>query len=319
MCSSDTILQGAILRKGMHGSSEWLRDMVKIDHNDLELSQVRRRSWLAKYRPTTWAEALALRDSTRGRCHVLVEGRDWMCEGPDGVVGFCQSYKKGGFEAVKSVLRWKFSHSRYRPGTYLFDPAEYNVAWHLRTGDITLLQGNRTYFEHLWRQIQTITAGLPIRVFFFSSNAAAVKGPPPGFGFLPAVIPGARFVSHLDPPATMYHLVTASMVIETGSSFPAIAHEISTHPLFLFGEPKELLLGQSSESAAVYATSEVVPVSLNGTVLAPLDRVREAALSKWEQFQQDLARHRQDPHQAFNHSRQWGFQFFRGIPKLLDI
>jgi hypothetical protein len=54
---------------------------------------------------------------------------------------------------MKDVMRWKFQHTLYKPNVYIFTPDAYNVAWHIRTGDIQLHAGDVGWFRRVHAQV----------------------------------------------------------------------------------------------------------------------------------------------------------------------
>jgi hypothetical protein len=76
----------------------------------------------------------------------------WRCslEGEDKL---CLELFHQAFDHLKHVMRTKFRHSRWRPERYIFADDQYNVAWHIRTGDISLHRGEAFFFKRVFEQV----------------------------------------------------------------------------------------------------------------------------------------------------------------------
>lgn len=71
--------------------------------------------------------------------------------------GICFEHWPYVMELTKWVMRFKFMHSTYRPERPLvFKPQHYNVAWHIRTGDVMLHWKRTEYFKHIAQQVRQI-------------------------------------------------------------------------------------------------------------------------------------------------------------------
>lgn len=120
---------------------------------------------------------------------------------------------------------------------------EYVVAVHIRRGDITL-NGSQAYFARLKAQVDAVLADFPAVHYYFISEASDLGEGQPPFPFLGSIFPPndrikATYLNHLDPQASLLHMMNADMLVTTGSSFPYIAATISPKPVVLFGQPKE--------------------------------------------------------------------------------
>lgn len=57
------------------------------------------------------------------------------------------------YDRLKHVMRLKFRRSNFVPQVYLYSEEFYNLAWHVRVGDITLHADNIVMFQNIAAQV----------------------------------------------------------------------------------------------------------------------------------------------------------------------
>lgn len=156
-------------------------------------------------------------------------------------VGWCFKYKKEAYHKVKNIMRCKFLNTKYRPRSdeVVFEKGFYNVAWHIRVGDIARHANDSTYFQVIKGHLDVALQGYQVRHYFFSEDSGSGTGPPTGFPFLKALFTDSYFVNTMGVEPTLYHFANADLLIATGSSFPLIASVISPKPIVIVSTPKE--------------------------------------------------------------------------------
>ena len=147
------------------------------------------------------------------------------------------------YEKIKHIMRIKFRTATFQPATFLFEDDFYNVAWHIRVGDISPYWGYYDYFKQLielvggivlagprlrkssiishtnpypQKQLDNLLEGFQKRIYVFAESPPSGRGPPPGFEFLTDLLPDGIFVNDMDSPSTLYHFANADMVVNFG-------------------------------------------------------------------------------------------------------
>lgn len=105
-------------------------DILKIGYREVKYDDA-----ISLYQPesvklanTPWSQVL---EQNKNKCNVLFDAEENVCS-----EGSCyQSNSPRVYERVKSIVRCKILHSDVKP-KLRYDPTIYNVAWHIRVGDI---------------------------------------------------------------------------------------------------------------------------------------------------------------------------------------
>jgi hypothetical protein len=89
-------------------------------------------------------------------------------------------------------------------------------------------------------ELDVILAGFKVAYHFFAESPDTGNHPPPGFEFLDKLFPGATYHTSMPPRETLEHMMSADMLITSGSSFSFVAASVSYKPVVLFDRPKEV-------------------------------------------------------------------------------
>jgi hypothetical protein len=219
-----------------HGAYDWFERLLPLSHGELFLNET-----LSRYNPEATMVANWTSYASEGRafsgsqaCHVWLLGSESRCPGLP-----CPPLE-GMLHDARGLVRAKLAsdeHDEHDRTPLLFDPADVNVAWHLRVGDINLQAGRRDYFLRIRRMLEgalTPDVGRVRHFFFAEARHASYFGTPPlGFAFLAELFPDARFVTDLPVRETLLHLFNADVVVGLGSTFPLLAATASWRPVAL--------------------------------------------------------------------------------------
>jgi len=227
---------------GRHGAYPGLLSFLNLDSTEMRMADV-----LALYAPrvvdASWDNATRVTG-----CNVLIRVPDTSCDVPasstrladTGLDESCHTVLGDLYNKFKHVFRAKYmakvaQHRR----TYgrLFSRASVNVAWHIRSGDINLHQGDVEYFDNTRAALEAAAraVGMPVAHYVFAERDLRAQ---PGYESL-ARLDNVTFVGNDTLLETIHHMAQADVVVETGSSMTAIAHTIAEGPLFVYGCAKE--------------------------------------------------------------------------------
>lgn len=240
-----------------HGDYRWIFDFFNIHAGVMSNVEARQKYNLTTVVANGWKKTA---EKVRGKCGILVMLRDNSCptDGTPDVTCFHTPYK--AYERAKWRMRRKFLSSKYTPTIALkYDRFGYNIAWHLRVGDITPHKGDDAFFRAIYGYIANATSGIGVKVnhYIFTEDR---RWPIAGYGALAELLDAPVLLNHLSSEHTMYHWVNADMLVETGSSFTLMAAESSPKPVVIhscskgrpeFDEPGALTVEYISESVEV--------------------------------------------------------------------
>ena len=85
-------------------------------------------------------------ETTFTECNVVCERSYFHQSGAEGFSIFHPSVAMA-YDRLKHVMHVKFRQSTFEPKTYLYSEDFYNVAWHVRVGDINLYADNPGLFQ----------------------------------------------------------------------------------------------------------------------------------------------------------------------------
>lgn len=127
----------------------------------------------------------------------------------------------------------KFQNAPERgPMALLYDPGEFIVAVHVRTGDIDPTA--ESFFVTVLRQLAPVLEDAPYRVHVFAEGKG--EGDYPGIARATAGGLGVVFHPDMPPFETFYHLTQAHVFIMAASGFSQFAALLATKPL-VFSPP----------------------------------------------------------------------------------
>jgi hypothetical protein len=227
---------------GRHGTYPGLLAFLNLDGTEMRVRDVQ-----ALYAPrvvnASWHNATRVIG-----CNILIRVLDTSCDVPasstrladTGLDDSCHTVLGDLYNKYKHVFRAKYMANvalHRRAYGRLFSRASVNVAWHIRTGDIKLHQGDAEYFGNTRAALDAAAhaVGMPSAHYVFAERD--LRGQP-GYGFL-ARLDNVTFVGNATLLETIHHMAHADVVVETGSSMTAIAHTIAEGPLFVYGCAKE--------------------------------------------------------------------------------
>lgn len=167
------------------------------------------------------------------------------------------------------------------PSGLLYSGGSYNIAWHIRISDSRLKSlhaGDKAHFESTWnlirdlllpldwriaeeaktgKKIPSIESKLSIKIYVFAEANGVGNHAPEGFNFLEKEIFSTKmqqeehpyykveviYVTSMSTAETMVHLMSADMLVTSGSSFSFVPASVSYKPVVLFNKPKEGVWG----------------------------------------------------------------------------
>eukprot|EP00952_Eustigmatos_sp_NYUAD-ZCMA_P009570 39512-Eustigmatos_ZCMA.PRE.2 len=88
-------------------------------------------------------------------------------------------------------------------------------------------------------ELNEILRGFTVTYHFFAESPDSGNNPPPGFEFLSKFFPNAVYHTSMPPMDTILHMMSADMLITSGSSFSFVPASVSYKPVVLFDRPKE--------------------------------------------------------------------------------
>lgn len=263
---------------GDHGEN-WIHNFLHLESLPYNLSMVQQAfPGISVVHPVTWADAV--RDYSTA-CKVVVIISDNTCEGPDGKPTWCFMAKRGAYQSAKWPIRELFySHEGTGMFKPMYDESNYNIALHLRTGDITPHANEVAYFENLIQFVTRTLKGITHKYYIFfmpqpGFRLSMLRGKhknlyPVGFESLEHILPkDTVLVSDLGPEASTRHFMASDMLITTGSSFPSIAGLLTMTSTILSSCPKE---GCSPNIVESQLTDDMVLITASGLPASVDDR-----------------------------------------------
>lgn len=179
-------------------------------------------------------------------------------------------------EPALALVADYFGPARARPGGARV------VAWHVRSGDISLHAGNAPFFAGVRAALDAAAAvagGPPLVHYFLTGdhNAAPSVSSTPfkGYEFLGAAVPGATYVTSNRWDADFAAMAAADVLVGSGSSFPIAAAAVAP-PRLVWLEPPPKEWPRLPLAPATYALPGAIPVGGDGS-LAPAAAAELAA------------------------------------------
>lgn len=247
---------------GRHGAYAWANRLLGLHAIQLA-SEVSRIYNLTTVKLRNFHQPSEFND----RCGILLVATDNSCHDLQSLhiheTDFCFNNKVGAYQAAKSTLRRYFRNSTHRPELQYYSPLHVSVAWHVRDGDLTL-NANKRYFDNVFSLIRSLLQSTRHDIFIFSEKKLTAP-----FDFLKNE--RVSFVYDISPQETFCRLVSAQILITSGSSFSAAA-AIYADGVVLQRRSKEAQFGKSD---GVYETFDQPLLDIDGTLLRPsLDDVK---------------------------------------------
>ena len=258
---------------GPHGAYPGLLSFLNLDGTEARMRDVQ-----AMYAPrvvnASWDNATRVIG-----CNILIRVPDTSCDVPasstrladTGLDDSCHTVLGDLYNKYKHVFRAKYMAKvaqHRRAYGRLFAPSSVNVAWHIRSGDISLHQGDADYFDNTRAALEVAAraVGMPVAHHVFAERDLRGR---PGYEFL-ARLDNVTFVGDTTLLETIHHMAHADVVVETGSSMTSMVHAIADGPLFVYGCPKE------GCDVRVYDVDGLFKVDARGCLLASQTELRSA-------------------------------------------
>jgi hypothetical protein len=248
-----------IASPGEHGGYPWFDQYTGLSYDELTLPYVLRR-----YNPTVVVTCPAY-DALR---HIAEFG-DAACNTLYVMQGAgCCSYMHGTQDLTQNSTHqdcWYFDCTRgllqhfqpimiekYNvaqshdtvPLSTVYNPAEYSVAIHIRTGDVQLHIGDTQFFTNMIQStVHAYLSHMPVHIYYIgqfgiSNNTHTTHtAPTEDWSFLNTLHVNTSFYNP-DEQTAIYHFIHADMTVITGSAFPYIAIAVSDKPVYVTAIPK---------------------------------------------------------------------------------
>jgi hypothetical protein len=285
---------------GIHGGYSWFEHYSGISYNEVTIEYV-----MKHYKPTI----ISICPAYDARVHIAKYG-DVACNTLYVLESTgCCSYMHGTQDAIQHSTHhdcWFFDCTRgiyehfqhimidkYQkaqavavPLSTVYNTAEYNVAIHIRTGDIQLHIGDTQFFSNMIQStVHTYLSHLPVHIYYIgqfgvSDNTYTMtESPAADWSFLNTLHVNTSFYNP-DEQTALHHFIHADMTIITGSSFPYIAMALSDKPIYIASQPK-----------AGTAAFHYIPKSATRYVIHNLDLNGELDVRRGVDFVAVIARH----------------------------
>jgi hypothetical protein len=250
---------------GEHGGYPWFDQYTGLSHNELTLEYV-----VQHFNPTIVVVCPAY-DALQ---HIAVNGASacntlYVLQGTDccshmhnsqstddathhSINHDCWFFEctRGLFEHFQAVMAEKYEivqsqASQVVVSNTVYHTEEYNVAIHIRTGDIQLHIGDTQFFTNMIQStVHTHLRHMPVHIYYIgqfgsvSDNTNTMtESPTADWSFLNKLHVNTSFYNP-DEQTALHHFIQADMTIITGSSFPYIAMVLSQKPIFVAAVPK---------------------------------------------------------------------------------
>jgi hypothetical protein len=249
----------AIASAGVHGGYSWFDQYSGLSYNEMTLEYVTER-----YKPTVVqvcpaydalkhiakhgdaaCNTLYILQST-GCCSYMHGTQDTMQLSTPQDCWFFDC-TRGVSEHLQPIMIDKYEKAQSHSATLLdtvYDKEEYNVAIHIRTGDIQLHIGDTQFFTHMIRSIvHAHLSHMPVHIYYIgqfgvSNNSNTMtESPTADWSFLNKLHVNTSFYNP-DEQTALHHFIHADMTIITGSSFPYLAMAGSNKPIYVASVPK---------------------------------------------------------------------------------
>jgi hypothetical protein len=243
----------ALQSEGDHGTYPWFDEMTGISHHEYTLERA-----IAEYNPRiidVCPTSAASTSTAMQQCNLLFNITSYECcsylhsviEHHTKHDCFTFECHKGLFSTFRPLMLQKYKYAQLNTSlntlacksSLVFNTAEYNVAVHIRTGDVKLHVGNVDYFINMIQStVRTHLSHMPVHIYYIgqfgvSDNTHAMtESPTEDWSFLNTLHVNTSFYNP-DEQTALHHFIHADMTIITGSSFPYIAIALSDKPVYV--------------------------------------------------------------------------------------
>jgi hypothetical protein len=285
---------------GIHGGYSWFEQYSGISYNEITLERV-----MEQYKPTIISVCPAY-DALKHiakygelACNTLyILESTGCCSYMHGTQDAAQHSKpqdcwffdctRGIYEHFQHIMIDKYQKAQAVAVSLstVYNPAEYSVAIHIRTGDVQLHIGDTQFFTDMIQStVHAYLNHMPVHIYYIgqfgvSDNTnTTTEAPTEDWSFLNALHVNTSFYNP-DEQTAVHHFIHADMTIITGSSFPYIAMALSNKPVYIASAPKE-------GTAAFH----YVPQSATQFVIHNLDLNGKLAVRRGVDFKAVISRH----------------------------
>jgi hypothetical protein len=243
---------------GDHGSYTWANDMLGISIGEHTLANITQQYNLTTHLLCPTSNAIAV----EAQCNVLYRVESSSCcdymhstyqQRPERRVQYnCFTFEcnRGLIEVFRPLMMAKYAsaqqHAEHSTSTTsIYQPTEYNVAIHIRTGDIQLHKGDIQFFTNMIQStINEYLSHMPVHIYYIGqfglidNTNTMTESPTADWSFLNTLHVNTSFYNP-DEQTALHHFIHADMTIITGSAFPYLAMAVSDKPVYVTAIPKE--------------------------------------------------------------------------------
>jgi hypothetical protein len=246
---------------GDHGSYIWANDMLGISIGEHTLANITQQYNLTTQILCPTSNALST-STDHTQCNILYRVESSSCcdymhsthqQAPERRVQFdCFQFEcnRGLLDVFRPLMMAKHASAKQRAEhsaaiSSVYNLAEYNVAIHIRTGDVQLHKGDTQFFSNVIQStVHTYLSHMPVHIYYIgqfgvSNNTHTMtESPTEDWSFLNTLHVNTSFYNP-DEQTALHHFIHADMTIITGSTFPYIAMAVSDKPVYVTAIPKE--------------------------------------------------------------------------------
>jgi hypothetical protein len=249
----------ALQSNGDHGTYPWFDGLTGISYNEHTVKRV-----IAGYNPEiidVCPTSAASTSTAKQQCNVLFNFTSYHCcdyiytETEHHIQHNCFTFEcnKGLLSTFRPLTLQKYKHAQQDIShsstastiSSVYYSSEYNVAVHIRTGDVKLHIGNVDYFRNLIQYtVHAHLSHMPVHIYYIGqfgsvsdNNDVMTESPTADWSFLNKLHVNTSFYNP-DEQTALHHFIHADMTIITGSSFPYIAMAVSDKTVYVTAIPK---------------------------------------------------------------------------------
>jgi hypothetical protein len=248
---------------GDHGSYTWANSMLGISIGEHTLAEITQQYNLTTHLLCPTSNAVSTSAGSLLQCNMLYRVESASCcdymhsthqQVPERRVKYnCFRFEcnRGLLEVYRPLMMAKYAsaqqHAKQSSSTTsVYQQTEYNVAIHIRTGDIQLHMGDLHLFANMIQStVHTYLSHMPVHIYYIgqfgsvSDNTnTTTESPTADWSFLNNLHVNTSFYNP-DEQTALHHFIHADMTITTGSAFPYVAMAVSDKPVFITAIPKE--------------------------------------------------------------------------------
>jgi hypothetical protein len=171
------------------------------------------------------------------------------------------------YQSTRDIMRCKLSHARGRslPVRALMYRAEaYNVAVHMRVGDLELHTEDKDFWSNIWRNVMALTEQFEqVDVHVFAQGRHDLLNRT--FSALNGQRVRKIFVTDMTEADVVYHMMNAHLLVCTGSGFPLVAASVSWKPVVM----SAIFQAMSERHLGAYIMEDMILLDMAGNLIRP--------------------------------------------------